>query len=104
MTYRTSDKQTTRYQKFLQLRDELHPDTSPWTDLCLTSQHNTSKVQQAANLSEEEKSNCVRAKQEPLNCAQAEREFNNNSAQTPKNHSKQLTGLVLFTKSKAIVP
>lgn len=49
------------------------------TDLCLTCQQNTTKLQRAANLSDEEKLECVKAHQEHLNTAQTEREFYRNS-------------------------
>lgn len=43
-------------------------------DLCLTCQQNTTKLQRAANLSDEEKSDCVKAHQEHLDIAQSKRE------------------------------
>ena len=45
------------------------------TDLCFTCQQNTSKLLQAANLPEAEKSQCVRAQQQHLNKVQTEREL-----------------------------
>ena len=49
------------------------------TDLCLTYQQNTTKLQRSAHLSDEEKSECVKAHQEHLNTAQTEREHYRNS-------------------------
>ena len=65
------------YKKFLQLWDEFYPDvviSKPMMDLCLTCQQNTTKLQRAANLSDEEKSDCVKAHQEHLDIAQSKRE------------------------------
>ena len=49
------------------------------TDLCLMCQQNTTKPLRAANLSELEKSDCIKAQQDHLNCAQAERELYRNT-------------------------
>lgn len=65
------------YKKFLQLWDEFYADvviSKPMMDLCLTCQQNTTKLQRAANLSDEEKSDCVKAHQEHLDIAQSKRE------------------------------
>ena len=71
------NKRAISYKKFLQLWDEFYRDvviSKPMTDLCLTCQQNRMKLQQAANLSDEEKSDCVKAHQEHLDTAQSERE------------------------------
>lgn len=47
----------------------------PMTDLCFTCQQNTLKLVWAANLPEEEKSQCVQAWQPHLNSVQTEREL-----------------------------
>ena len=73
-----SNKQVVSYRKFLQLREQFCPNmviAKPMTDLCSTCQQNTTKLQQAANLSETEKIECIKAQQEHLNSAQAERDF-----------------------------
>ena len=65
------------YKKFLQLWDEFYPDvvnSKPMMDLCLTCQRNTTKLQRAASLSDEGKSDCVKAHQEHLDIAQSKRE------------------------------
>ena len=49
------------------------------TDLCSTCQQNTTKLLRAANLSELEKSNCIKAQHDHLNFAQAERELYQNT-------------------------
>ncbi|CAH3141814.1 unnamed protein product [Porites evermanni] len=55
------------------------------TDLCFTCQQNTNKLQRAANLSDREKSECVKAHQDHLNCAQSEREYYRNSCINSEN-------------------
>ncbi|CAH3177124.1 unnamed protein product [Porites lobata] len=50
-------------------------------NLCLTCQQNTTKLQRAANLSDEEKSDCVKAEQEHLDIAQSKRECYRNPVQ-----------------------
>ena len=69
----TSGMRAISYRKFLQLWEQFHPNVAkPMTDLCLTCQQNTGKLQRAANLSDREKSECVKAHQDHLNCAQTE--------------------------------
>ncbi|KAK2549844.1 hypothetical protein P5673_029666 [Acropora cervicornis] len=73
-----SGEQAVCYSKFVDLWLQFHPDVvgaKPMTDLCLTCQQNTTKLLRAANLPETEKSDCIKAQQDHLNCAQAEREF-----------------------------
>ena len=68
-TCKTSNEKAVSYRKFLQLWDEFYPDVvvaKPMTDLCLTCQQNTTKLQRAAHLSDEEKSECVKAHQTNL--------------------------------------
>ena len=65
-----SDVRAVSYRKFLQLWDQFHPNvviSKPATDLCFTCQQNTNKLQRAANLSDREKSECVKAHQHHLN-------------------------------------
>ena len=83
-----SDVRAVSYRKFLQLWDQFHPNvviSKPATDLCFTCQQNTNKLQRAANLSDREKSECVKAHQDHLNCAQSEREHYRNSCINSKN-------------------
>ena len=73
-----SEKQAVTYRKFLEVWEQFFPNVvvaKPMTDLCLTCQQNTAKLQCTANLSENEKSECIMAQQEHLNRAQSEREF-----------------------------
>ena len=74
----TSDVQAVGYTNYLELWGQFYPNVivaKPMTDLCFTCQQNTTKLQRAANLSESKTSECVKAHQEHLNCAQAERQF-----------------------------
>ena len=73
-----SKKQAISYKKFTQLWQEFFPNVvvaKPRTDLCLTSQQNTAKLQSTANLSESKKAECILAQLEHFDCAQAERDF-----------------------------
>ena len=70
-----SNKETVSYTKFNELWKQFHPSPS---DLCFTCQQNTSKLLRAANLPEEEKSECVQAKQAHLNLVHMERELYRN--------------------------
>ena len=73
-----SNKQVVSYRKFLQLWEQFCPNVviaKPMTDLCSICQQNTTKLQQAANLSETEKIECIKAQQEHLNPTQAKRDF-----------------------------
>ena len=76
-TCESSGQQAVCYSKFTELWQKFHPDVvmaKPMTDLCLTCQENTTKLLRAANLSDQEKSDCVNAQQDHLNHAQEERE------------------------------
>ena len=82
-------KQTVGYTSFTKLWQQFHPDlliAKPMTDLCLTCQQNTSKLVRSANLPDNEKSLCVMAQQEHLNCVQTEREFYRNTCTESKNN------------------
>ena len=61
--------------------NQFHPNvviSKPATDLCFACQQNTNKVQRAANLSNNERSESVKARQYHLNCDQSEREYYRN--------------------------
>lgn len=73
-----SNKQAVCYTKFIDLWKQFFPNVvvaKPMTDLCFICQQNTSKLVRAANLPEEEKSQCVQAQQAHLNSVQTEREL-----------------------------
>ena len=73
-----SNTRAVSYTKFLQLWGQFFPNVvvaKPMTDLCITCQQNTVKLQRAANLSDREKSSTVKAHQDYLDCAQTERAF-----------------------------
>jgi len=72
-----SSKKAVCYTKFIELWGQFHPNVvvaKPRTDLCMTCQQNTCKLQSAINLSDAEKSECVRAQQAHLDCAQGQRD------------------------------
>ena len=88
-----SNKRVVSYSKFLEIWGNFFPNvviSKPMTDLCTTCQQNTNKLQRAANLSEVEKSECIKAHQEHINCAQAEREFYKNSWTNTKKALEEL--------------
>ena len=69
-------KQAVSYSKFVELWEQFYPNlvvAKPMTDLCLTCQQNSTKLLRAANLPDNEKSDCVREQQEHLNLALTER-------------------------------
>ena len=66
------------------------------TDLCLTCQQNTSKLLRSANLPDNEKSQCILAQQEHLNCVQTEREFYRNTCSESKNNLQRLADTIEF--------
>ena len=77
-----TDKQAVCYATFTKLWEQFRRDflvARPMTNLCLTYQHNTSKLLQSANLPDREKSDCVLAQQEHLNCIHRERVFYRNT-------------------------
>lgn len=83
-TCEASNKRAVSYTKFLQLWGQFHPNVvvaKPMTDLCMTCQQNTMKLQRAANMSDREKSATLQAQQDHLNCAQTERQFYRNACQ-----------------------
>ena len=88
-----TDKQAVCYTKFIKLWEQFHPEVvvaKPMTDLCLTCQQNTSKLLRSANLPDREKSECVLAQKEHLNCIQTERDFYRNACTESKNNLKEL--------------
>ncbi|XP_068704170.1 uncharacterized protein [Montipora foliosa] len=77
-TCEESGRDAVCYTKFIDLWEQFHPNVvvaKPMSDLCLTCQQNTSKLVRSANLPDREKSACVQAEQQHLNCVQMEREF-----------------------------
>ena len=78
----TSNKRAVSYPKFHQIWGQCYPNvvvSKPMTDLCITCQQNTNKLQRAANLTEREKAELIKDHQDHINCAQSEREFYRNS-------------------------
>ena len=75
---KAADNQPESYSKFLQIWGQFYPYvviSKPMTDLCMTCQQNMNKLQRAANLSEREKVECIKAHQDHINSAQSERDF-----------------------------
>ena len=75
---KAADKHPVSYSKFLQIWGQFYPYvviSKTMTDLCMTCQQNTNKLQRAANLSEREKVKCIRTHQDHINSAQSERDF-----------------------------
>ena len=96
-----SHLQAVCYTKFLHLWEQFYPNVvvaKPMTDLCFTCQQNTTKLQRAANLSDSAKSECVKAHQEHLNCAQAERQFYRDSCLSSEN-TLETIGTETFLRS-----
>ena len=91
------------YRKFLQPRDQFHPNvviSKPVMDLCFTCQQNTNKLQRAANLSDREKSECVKAHRDHLNCAQSEREYYRNSCINSENALEPIDTKTVLDREK----
>ena len=92
-TCEASGEQAVSYSKFADLWQQFHPNvvvSKPMTDLCLTCQQNTTKLLRAANLPEQEKSDCLKAHQDHLVCAQREREFYRNTCSDASTVSKRI--------------
>lgn len=88
-----TEKQAVSYTKFIDLWQQFHPNVvvaKPMSDLCLTCQQNTSKLLRSANLPDQEKSACVQAQQEHLNCVQTERELYRRVCQEAKTNFQTL--------------
>ena len=76
-TCEASGVQVVSYSKFAELWQQFHPHvvvSKPMTDLCSTCQQNTQ-----VTFPELEKSDCIKAQQDHLNCAKAERELYRNT-------------------------
>ena len=81
-TCEASGAQAVSYSKFTDLWQQFHPNVvvaKPMTDLCLTCQQNTTKLLHAANLPVQGKSDCIKAQQDHLNCAEAKTELYRNT-------------------------
>ena len=91
---KVADKHPVSYSTFLQIWGQFYPYvviSKPMTDPCMTCQQNTNKLQRAANLSEREKVECIRAHQDHINSAQSERDFYRTSCVNSKKHWKPMT-------------
>lgn len=75
-TCETAGKKSIGLTKFLYIWQQFFPNVvvaKPRTDLCMTCQQNTVKLQKAVNASDAEKSDCIVKQQEHLTTVQAER-------------------------------
>ena len=73
-------KRSVSYSKFIDLWEQFHPNVvvaKPMTNLCMTCLQNTAKLVRSANLPDVEKTECVRAQQEHLECVKKERDLYN---------------------------
>ena len=69
------------------------------TDLCMTCQQNTNKLQRAANLSEREKAQSLKDYQDHINSAQSEREFYRNSCTNSQKTLENIGGNALMNRT-----
>ena len=97
-----ADKNSSSYSKFVELWNDLFPDVvvaKLMTGLCAACQENTTKLQHAANLYEEEKSNCVKLHQEHLDQAKAGRECYRKACKLAKDNLASLGEEFDYTKA-----
>ena len=102
-TCEASGVQAVCYSKFADLWQQFHPNVvvaKPMTDLCLTCQQNTTKLLRAANLPEQDKSDCIKAQQDHLNCAQTERELYRNTCSDTATTFKRIMVETDFNESR----
>ena len=102
-TCEASGVQAVSYSKFAELWQQFHPHvvvSKPMTDLCLTCQQNTTKLLRSANLSKQEKADCIKAQQDHLNCAQAEQELYRNTCSDAAKTFMSIEDEVDFNESR----
>ena len=88
--------------KFLQMWGQFYPDvvvSKPMTDLCITCQQNTNKLQRAANLLESEKAELLKDHQDHINSAQLEREFYKNSCTNSQKTLDNIGGYAILSRT-----
>ena len=88
--------------KFLQTWGQFYPDvvvSKPMTDLCITCQQNTNKLQRAANLLESEKAELLKDHQDHINSAQLEREFYRNSCTNSQKTLDNIGGYAILSRT-----
>ena len=99
---RASDKWAVSSSKFLQMWGQFYPDvvvSKPMTDLCISCQQNTNKLQRAANLLEREKAELLKDHQDHINSAQLEREFYRNSCTNSQKTLENIGGYAILSRT-----
>ena len=102
-TCKASGEQAVCYSKFADMWQQFHPNvvvSKPMSDLCFTCQQNTTKLLRAANLPDQEKSDCIRAQQDHLDCAQREREFYRSTCSVAATTFKRVEAETNFNESR----
>ena len=102
-TCKASGEQAVCYSKFADMWQQFHPNvvvSKPMSDLCFTCQQNTTKLLRAANLPEQEKSDCIRAQEDHLDCAQREREFYRDICSAAATTFKRIEAETNFNESR----
>jgi len=101
-TCKASGEQAVCYSKFVDMWQQFHPNvvSKPMTDLCFTCQQNMTKLLRATNLPEQEKSDCVRAQQDHLDCAQRGREFYRNTCSVAATTFRCIEAKTNFNESR----
>ena len=85
---------------------QFYPDvvvSKPMTDLCITCQQNTNKLQRAANLPESEKAELLKDHQDHINSAQREREFYRNSCTNSQKTLDDIGGYAILNRTNRSV-
>ena len=85
---------------------QFYPDvvvSKPMTDLCITCQQNTNKLQRAANLPESEKAELLKDHQDHINSAQREREFYRNSCTNSQKTLDDIGGYAILSRTNRSV-
>lgn len=93
-----SNKRAVGSSTFLQMWGQFYPDvvvSKPMTDLCVTCQQNTNRLQRAANLPESEKEELLRDHQDHIKSAQREREFYRSSCTNSQETLDNIGGYAL---------
>lgn len=99
----TGEKRFASYPKFTNLWSLFFPNVfvaKPMTDLCEKCQANTTQLQRSINLPDEEKSACVKAQQEHLAQAKAERDGYRKACQNAEENFDSIREHFDFTKKQ----
>ena len=109
-TYETAcralDKRAVGSSTFLQMWGQFYPDvvvSKAMTDLCITCQQNTNKLQRAANLLESESAELLRNHQDHIKSAQREREFYRHSCTNSQKTLDNIGGYAILSHTNRYV-